>query len=32
MAQLIRETGVVSDRTLLIEFLDPGIGAYALTF
>jgi len=27
MDQLIRQTGVVSDRTFLLEFLDPGVGA-----
>jgi thiol-disulfide isomerase/thioredoxin len=30
--QLIRQNGEVSDRTFEIEFLDPGIRAYAFTF
>ena len=30
--QLIRQNGAVSDRTFEIEFLDPGVQAYAFTF
>jgi cytochrome c biogenesis protein CcdA/thiol-disulfide isomerase/thioredoxin len=30
--QLIRENGAVSDHTFEIEFLDPGVQAYAFTF
>jgi cytochrome c biogenesis protein CcdA/thiol-disulfide isomerase/thioredoxin len=30
--QLIRQNGPVSDRTFEIEFLDPGVQAYAFTF
>ena len=30
--QLIRESGGVSDHTFEIEFLDPGVQAYAFTF
>ena len=30
--QLIRQSGAVSDRTFEIEFLDPGVQAYAFTF
>ena len=30
--QLIRESGGVSDHTFEIEFLDPGVRAYAFTF
>lgn len=30
--QLARQTGPVMDRTLEIEFLDPGVRAYAFTF
>ncbi len=30
--QLIRESGGISDRTFEIEFLDPGVQAYAFTF
>jgi cytochrome c biogenesis protein CcdA/thiol-disulfide isomerase/thioredoxin len=30
--QLIRQTGAVADRTFEIEFLDPGVQAYAFTF
>jgi thiol-disulfide isomerase/thioredoxin len=30
--QLIRESGSISDRTFEIEFLDPGVQAYAFTF
>ncbi len=30
--QLIRESGGISDRTFEIEFLDPGVEAYAFTF
>lgn len=30
--QLIRQTGSVEDRTFEIEFLDPGVRAYAFTF
>jgi len=30
--QLIRQNGSVTDRTFSIEFLDPGVSAYAFTF
>lgn len=30
--QLIRQTGKITDRTFKIEFLDPGVQAYAFTF
>lgn len=30
--QLVRQTGQVADRTFTIEFLDPGVEAYAFTF
>jgi cytochrome c biogenesis protein CcdA/thiol-disulfide isomerase/thioredoxin len=30
--QLVRESGGISDRTFEIEFLDPGVQAYAFTF
>ncbi|MDF3837470.1 cytochrome c biogenesis protein DipZ [Cupriavidus basilensis] len=30
--QLVRQTGKVADRTFAIEFLDPGVEAYAFTF
>jgi cytochrome c biogenesis protein CcdA/thiol-disulfide isomerase/thioredoxin len=30
--QLVRQTGDVKDRTFTIEFLDPGVEAYAFTF
>ncbi|WEK28832.1 MAG: cytochrome c biogenesis protein CcdA [Candidatus Pseudomonas phytovorans] len=30
--QLIRQSGDVEDRTFSIEFLDPGVSAYAFTF
>jgi len=30
--QLIRQTGKVEDRTFEIQFLDPGVQAYAFTF
>ena len=30
--QLIRQSGAVQDRTFTIEFLDPGVQAYAFTF
>jgi Thioredoxin like C-terminal domain len=30
--QLIRQNGVVTDRTFEIRFLDPGAEAYAFTF
>ena len=30
--QLVRQTGDVTDRTFTIEFLDPGVEAYAFTF
>jgi hypothetical protein len=30
--QLVRQTGDVKDRTFSIEFLDPGVEAYAFTF
>ena len=30
--QLIRQPGSITDRTFEIEFLDPGVEAYAFTF
>jgi cytochrome c biogenesis protein CcdA/thiol-disulfide isomerase/thioredoxin len=30
--QLVRQQGAISDRTFEIEFLDPGVQAYAFTF
>ena len=30
--QLVRQTGDVKDHTFTIEFLDPGVEAYAFTF
>ncbi len=30
--QLIRQKGVIEDRTFTIEFLDPGVEAFSLTF
>jgi cytochrome c biogenesis protein CcdA/thiol-disulfide isomerase/thioredoxin len=30
--QLIRQNGTISDRTFEIEFLDPGVQAFAITF
>jgi thiol-disulfide isomerase/thioredoxin len=30
--QLVRQTGAIKDRTFEIEFLDPGVKAYAFTF
>jgi cytochrome c biogenesis protein CcdA/thiol-disulfide isomerase/thioredoxin len=30
--QLVRQNDVISDRTFAIEFLDPGVHAYAFTF
>jgi hypothetical protein len=30
--QLIRQGGTISDHTFEIEFLDPGVQAYAFTF
>jgi hypothetical protein len=30
--QLVRQSGPVRDRTFAIEFLDPGVNAYAFTF
>ncbi|MGE8186273.1 cytochrome c biogenesis protein DipZ [Pseudomonas sp. NPDC086278] len=30
--QLVRQSGGVTDRTFTIEFLDPGVSAYAFTF
>jgi hypothetical protein len=30
--QLIRQKGAVEDRTFEIEFLDPGVQAFAFTF
>lgn len=30
--QLVRQTDAVKDRTFTIEFLDPGVSAYAFTF
>jgi hypothetical protein len=30
--QLVRQTAGVTDRTFSIEFLDPGVSAYAFTF
>jgi hypothetical protein len=30
--QLIRQSGRIADRTFEIQFLDPGVQAYAFTF
>jgi hypothetical protein len=30
--QLVRQKGAVEDRTFQIEFLDPGVQAFAFTF
>ena len=30
--QLVRQSGDISDHTFAIEFLDPGVQAYAFTF
>ncbi len=30
--QLIRQQGTINDRTIQIEFLDPGVEAYSFTF
>lgn len=30
--QLVRQPGTIADRTFSIEFLDPGVDAYAFTF
>jgi cytochrome c biogenesis protein CcdA/thiol-disulfide isomerase/thioredoxin len=30
--QLVRQTGLISDRTFEIEFLDPGVQAFSFTF
>ena len=30
--QLVRQSGPVMDHTFKIEFLDPGVQAYAFTF
>jgi len=30
--QLVRQSGSIADRTFSIEFLDPGVQAYAFTF
>jgi thiol-disulfide isomerase/thioredoxin len=30
--QLVRQSGIIADRTLEIEFLDPGVRAYCFTF
>jgi hypothetical protein len=30
--QLVRQGGPVMDRTFTIQFLDPGVQAYAFTF
>jgi hypothetical protein len=30
--QLVRQSGDVADHTFSIEFLDPGVQAYAFTF
>jgi len=30
--QLVRQNGPIADRTFAIEFLDPGVQAYAFTF
>jgi hypothetical protein len=32
MYQLVRQSGTVQDRTFGIEFLSPGVSAYAFTF
>jgi hypothetical protein len=29
---LVRQNGAIQDRTFAIEFLDPGVKAYAFTF
>jgi len=30
--QLVRQSGAIEDRTFKIEFLDPGVQAFAFTF
>jgi hypothetical protein len=30
--QLVRQPGDIAERTFSIEFLDPGVSAYAFTF
>ena len=30
--QLVRQNGAIADRTFAIEFLDPGVQAFAFTF
>jgi hypothetical protein len=30
--QLVRQSGTITDHTFKIEFLDPGVQAYAFTF
>ncbi|MBN9291850.1 MAG: hypothetical protein J0H36_12260 [Hyphomicrobium denitrificans] len=30
--QLVRQSGDIRERTFAIEFLDPGVNAYAFTF
>ena len=30
--QLVRQSGVITDHTFEIRFLDPGVQAYAFTF
>jgi hypothetical protein len=30
--QLVRQPGAITDRELAIEFLDPGVAAFAFTF
>ncbi|WP_423396513.1 cytochrome c biogenesis protein DipZ [Burkholderia sp. LMG 21824] len=30
--QLVRQPGAIADRTFAVEFLDPGVNAYAFTF
>ncbi len=30
--QLVRQSGTIADHTFKIEFLDPGVQAYAFTF
>ena len=32
LCQLVRQPGAIADRTFSIEFLDPGVNAYAFTF
>jgi hypothetical protein len=32
MYQLVRQTGAIAERTVEIEFLDPGVRAYCFTF